>query len=714
MPLSVGDRLGPYKILSHIGTGGMGEVWKALDTRLDRIVAIKQMKGGNTARFQQEARAIAALNHPHICSIFDIGPDYLVLEFLEGAPLQGPLSAGEARRLALQIARALEAAHRRGILHRDLKPANVMVTESGAKLLDFGLAKLTWNADASATQTTEGVLMGTVAYMAPEQAEGKPLDARSDIFSFGAVLYEMLSGRPAFSGASAAMVLSAVLRDEPPPLEAPADVQRIVKRCLAKNPKDRFPAMSELTAALEQALGNRTDQQASIAVLPFANMSREADDEYFSDGLAEEILNLLAKIPGLKVTARTSSFAFRGKEQDITRIAETLRVGTILEGSVRRSGSRIRVTAQLINAGDGYHLWSERYDRELIDVFTVQDEIAAAIAEALKLQLKGGPATELRHQPCLPAYEAFLKGRYYIFQSSRDAFARAQMYFEEAITLDAHYAAPHAELGYSYILVATQGLRPARELIPPARDAARKALQIDPSEPRAHLTLCAVAATYDYDWKQVEDHYRMAFAADVVPPEVRLRAALFYHLPPGRFAAAMREFHIVIEQDPLNVLFRSAFSWVLAFAGQGERALVEAEKALEIDANLWMTHYAASFGYLLLERFSESRESAEQAARLAPWNPLLPGLLAGVLTRCGQTQQAEQLLAERPDTSGPGMVIYHVVGGDIESALEAYASSIAQRDPFAVFLAAASFLKPLRAHPRWRDLARMMNLPNPG
>ncbi len=353
MSLTTGDRLGPYEIVALIGAGGMGEVYKARDTRLDRIVAIKQLKGVHSARFEQEARAIAALNHPHICQIFDVGPDYLVLEFVEGALLQGPLRVEEALPRALQIARALEAAHRRGILHRDLKPANVMVTEAGAKLLDFGLAKLSSNSDSTTTQTIEGTILGTAAYMAPEQAEGKPLDARSDIFSFGAVLYEMLSGNRAFGGTSTVTVLSAVLRDEPAPLDAPAELQRIVARCLAKNPNDRFPNMGELTVALEQVSVKPRDTQPSIAVLPFANMSRDPDDEFFSDGLAEEILNLLAKIPGLNVTARTSSFAFRGKEQDITRIAQTLRVRSILEGSVRRAGSRIRVTAQLINAADG-------------------------------------------------------------------------------------------------------------------------------------------------------------------------------------------------------------------------------------------------------------------------------------------------------------------------------------------------------------------------
>ena len=710
MPFSISDKIGPYEILAPIGAGGMGEVWRARDTRLDRIVAIKQVKGAHSARFQQEARAIAALNHPHICQIFDIGPDYLVLEFVEGAPLQGPLSAESALRLALQIARALEAAHRRGILHRDLKPANVMVTESGAKLLDFGLAKLTSDSDAAVTQTIEGAIMGTAAYMAPEQAEGKPLDARSDVFSFGAVLYEMLSGRHAFNGASTAAVLSAVLRDEPAPLEAPADLQRIVARCLAKNPKDRFPSMGELITALEQVSVKPRETRPSIAVLPFANMSREADDEYFSDGLAEEILNLLAKIPGLNVTARTSSFAFRGKEQDITKIAETLRVRTILEGSVRRAGSRIRVTAQLINAADGYHLWSERYDRELTDVFAVQDEIAAAIAGALKIKLARASLAEA-HQPGLPAYEAFLKGRHQIFQSSADAFARGKAYFEEAITLDPQYAAPHAELGYHYFLLGTQGLRLAREVIPIARHEAQRALELDASDPRAHLTLCGVASTYDYDWKQAEEHFQLALAADAVPPEVRLRAGLLYLFPQGRFAEAANQFDIVLEQDPLNVLFRSAFGWVLAFGGQPDRALAEAHKAMEINSNLWMTHYAAAVGYALLDRFGEARRSAEQVARLAPWNPLAPGLLAGIMTRCGETQQAEALLTKQEDSWAPGMIIYHALCGNMEAALDAYAIAIEQRAPMAVFLAAADFLQPLRKNSRWPTLARTMNLP---
>src|SRR5580704_3958596 len=414
MPLSVGEKLGPYEILAPIGAGGMGEVWKARDTRLNRIVAIKRLKGDYPARFQQEAHAIAALNHPHICQIHDVGPDYLVMEYVEGKPAQGPLRADDAVRLAVQIAGALEEAHGHGVLHRDLKPANILVTAKGsAKLLDFGLAKLTTDSDRDVTMTAEGAVAGTPAYMAPEQAEGKPLDERSDVFSFGAVLYEMLSGQRAFAGNSTAQVLSAVLRDEPAPLHAPAELQRIVGRCLAKQPRDRFQSAKELKTALEQVSAKPAQSQPSIAVLPFANMGGDKENEYFSDGLAEEIINFLAQIPGLKVIARTSAFAFRGKEQDITKIAEALRVATILEGSVRRSGNRLRVTAQLIDAQDGSHLWSQRYDREMADLFDLQDEIAQAIASALQVKLSGAPAPLQNYKPNLPAYEALLKARHY-------------------------------------------------------------------------------------------------------------------------------------------------------------------------------------------------------------------------------------------------------------------------------------------------------------
>src|SRR5713101_2040972 len=316
MPLSVGDKLGPYEILAPIGKGGMVEFYRARDPRLNRDVAVKVSAAQFSERFEREAKAIAALNHSHICQVYDVGPNYLVMEFIEGDPLKGPLPLEKALEYARQIASALDAAHKKNITHRDLKPANILVTASGVKLLDFGLAKMaTAPVPDAATQTmplTEaGAIMGTAAYMSPEQAKGEEVDPRSDIFSFGVVLYEMLSGRRAFSRNSSIETMAAIVRDEPAPLDGPANLSAIVTRCLHKLPASRFQTMNEVRAALEQVTSTATAKTPSIAVLPFANMSADKENEYFSDGLAEEILNLLAKIPGLKVIARTSSFAFR-------------------------------------------------------------------------------------------------------------------------------------------------------------------------------------------------------------------------------------------------------------------------------------------------------------------------------------------------------------------------------------------------------------------
>jgi TolB-like protein/predicted Ser/Thr protein kinase len=487
MALAAGTRLGPYEIVAPIGAGGMGEVHKARDTCLGRIVAIKVLNGPHSDRFEQEARAIAALNHPNICTLHDVGSDYLVMEYVEGAALSGPLPVEEALRLALHMAAALEAAHAKGITHRDLKPANILVTKEGVKLLDFGLAKVAEVKEASntqtlGTQTLAGTILGTAAYMSPEQAEGKPADARSDVFSFGAVLYEMLSGRRAFEGESAISTMAAVLREDPRRLEAPPALERVVMRCLEKQAARRFQTMAELREALQQVTAKPVEKQPSIAVLPFANMSADKENEYFSDGLAEEILNLLAKIPGLKVIARTSSFAFRGKEQDITKIAEALRVQNVLEGSVRRAGNRLRVTAQLIEAEKGSHLWSQRYDREMTDVFAVQDEIAAAITEALQVKLSVAPAALRRYTPDPLAYEAYLKARHHWAKGTRESLARSKECYEEAIALDPGFALAYIGLAdYFLLLTGAAGLMPSHQAMPLIRAGAQKALELDRS-----------------------------------------------------------------------------------------------------------------------------------------------------------------------------------------------------------------------------------------
>jgi serine/threonine-protein kinase len=688
----------------------MGEVWKARDTRLNRVVAIKILKAGDAARFAREGQAIAALNHPHICQIYDVGPDYLVMEYIEGQPVRGPLPTVEALRTAIQIADALEAAHKRGILHRDLKPGNLLVTESGVKLLDFGLAKLMMPGPDDSTASIEGAVLGTPAYMAPEQAQGKTVDQRSDVFSFGAVLYEMVSGRRAFGGESLADTLSAVMRDTPAPLDSP--MAAIVTRCLAKRPDQRFQTMADLKAALEECIAKPREQQPSIAVLPFANMSGDKEQEYFSDGLAEEIINALAQLPGLKVTARTSAFAFRGKEQDIRRIGEALGVRNILEGSVRRSGSRLRVTAQLISVADGYHLWSERFEREVTDVFAVQDEITAAVTSALRGKLTGKPDETRAYEPNLAAWEAYLRGRHHLMKASPDGIARAKVYFEEAIALDPQWAGPHTALGNVLYFLAVRGLHPISEMVPLARAEARKALELLPVEPGAHALLASLAGMYDYDWKAAEEHFRLSMASGSPPAWIRGTYSQYFLTPLARFEEAIEECAKVIAVDPLNVASRLLEAGTLICAGKYDSAIAKARMILELDDKSHMAHFAIAQCYFFKGRPAEAREPAEEAFRLAPWDRVATAFLAGLLKQQGEEERAGKLLSTIGGIVPAGaMFLYHIVCSEIDSAIDWYEQAIEHRQPGAPMFALSSFVKPLRASPRWPRLARMMNLP---
>jgi len=693
----------------------MGEVYRARDVRLGRDGAIKVSAERFSGRFEREARAIAVLNHPHICTLYDVGPDYLVMEYIKGKPVCGPVATKDAVRLAIQIASALEAAHKKSVLHRDLKPGNILVTETGPKLLDFGLAYLATDSDSDATTTIEGTVIGTAAYMSPEQAEGKPLDERSDVFSFGAVVYELLSGSRAFGGSSSAAVLSSVLRDEPRPLEVAAEVSRIVARCLSKAPAGRFQTMTEVRTALEQLSLQEAEKQRSIAVLPFKNMSGDKEQEYFSDGLAEEIIHALAHIPGLKVTARTSAFAFRGKEQDVTKIAEALRVSNILEGSVRRAGNRIRVTAQLINAENGYHLWSERYDREMADVFAIQDEIAQAIAGTLEVELTRHPSHMREYRPNVPAYEAYLRGRHHLIKLTAESWARAKESFEEAIARDPKYARPHAGLGWGYLVAGTNGVLLLRKVVPLARVEAQKALELNPSEPGPHFLLGALAA-YDYNWKEAAEHFRVAIAAtslSTVPANTRWAYAAFYLAPFGRFRESVAELQRAVEQDPLNASWRAMLSSHLNETGCYERAIEEALKATEIDENHWLPQYMLGGIYLSRGKLAEAVAAAERAHQAVPWHSMPIGLLAGALVQVGGKDRAQALIGQMGDAPRPvwGRVLYHLLCSEIEAAADWFKKMIEQGDPFALIFARASVTKPLRQSSHWPELARMMNLP---
>jgi serine/threonine-protein kinase len=537
--------------------------------------------------------------------------------------------------------------------------------------------------------------------MSPEQAEAKPVDARSDIFSFGLVFYEMLSGRRAFTGDSAIAIMAAILHKEPEPLDATPALKTILTRCLRKSPADRFQSMTQVKEALLAASGVSSPASAvssspqpppipSIAVLPFTNMSRDADDEYFSDGLAEEISNLLAHVSGLKVIARTSAFAFKGKNEDIRKIAETLGVNNVLEGSVRRAGNRLRITAQLIQAADGSHLWSERYDREMTDVFAIQDEIAQAITAALKLTLLISTVQQ-RYQPNLPAYEAFLKARHQWAKLTPESMARSKEYYEQAIALDPKFALAHIGLADYFLLLATgAGLMPGREAMPLVRAAAQRALEIDPMLPEAHAMLGIVAGVYDYDWKEAERLFRLAMARDPVPPLVHSWYGYFFLLLLGRVGNAVEETERSLQEDPLNLMSRVVLAHCLSAAGRYEDSCTECRRILEFDENHWGGYAVLAVNLLLRERSSEALALAEKAYSLSPWNTLSIAVFAAALRQGGDSIRAEEVLQPlrtTPQAYGAprGLALFHLFFGEFDQTPQWLEKSIEQRDPYAPF-----------------------------
>ena len=628
MPLNIGTRLGTYEIVAPLGAGGMGEVYRARDTRLGRDVAIKSLPAAfaadpeRLARFQREARTLAALNHANIASIYGLEEagqtPYLVLELVEGESLASRLGRGalpprEALAMGIQIAGAIEAAHERGIVHRDLKPGNVMITPAGvAKVLDFGLAKSERGLAVSgeitqsptlpvqAGTTVAGAIVGTLAYMSPEQARGRPVDRRSDVWSFGCVLFECFAGRPAFAGETASDLIARILEREPDwaalPAGTPARVREILRRCLRKDagerPRDIRDVRLELTEVA--AGGGRGDgsRAKSIAVLPFENLSG-ADDEYFADGVTNEILNALAQVEGLRVAARASCFAFKGRREDLRAIGEKLDVTTVLEGTVRRAGPRLRITAQLANAADGYQLWSERYDREMTDVFAVQDEIAGAIAAKLRGTLEGDAdrARGRRGTANLEAYELLLKGR--ALQRKRGRFLpEAVACFERAMALDPNYAEPLACLADSYRLMGIFGMAPFAEVMPNARRLAERALAMDPNLAEACGTLGIVADQYEWDRPRADAMFERALALDPLMGHTRCQRALFAFPRRGLSRDETRaETGRAVRDDPLNEWVLAMHSHILGFMGLHEESLVEAERAHAIDPESFFAHW---------------------------------------------------------------------------------------------------------------------------
>ena len=712
MAYSAGTKLGPYEIVAPIGAGGMGEVYRAHDSRLQRDVAIKVSGQQFSDRFEREARAIAALNHSNICQVYDIGPNYLVMELVDGAPLAGPLPLDVALRHAVQIADALSAAHAKGITHRDLKPANILVTSSGIKLLDFGLALLTRNggdceraADLTAAigMTEAGTILGTAAYMSPEQAEAKPADARSDIFSFGVVFYEMLSGRRAFSGDTAIATMAAIVRDEPKPLDVPAEVARVVARCLRKSPAERFQTASELRVALAAStLSKPEETSSSIAVLPFANLSADRENEYFSDGLAEEILNALSQVAGLNVAARTSSFSFKGKAIEIGEIAARLNVSNVLQGSVRRAANRVRVTVQLVDARNGFQIWSERYDRQMEDIFEVQDEIASAIAERLKVTLSSVVKPSTRN---LEAYELYLKGRYYWHQRTPAAVRLAIQCFEQTIQLDAQYALAYAGLADCYAILRVYGWVSAEDGRPPAQAAMTRAMALAPELSEVNFSRAFFAFYFEREWREAGPHFRNAIA---INPRSSIAEAYYglFLATDGREEEALAHSTRACQMDPLSAPIHG-FSTVTFFSlGRFDLSERAARQALELQPDYTLGLWVRGLALSGLGRHEEAIESLERTVTLSR-APVFLGALGLVYARAGRLEDAIRLLREMEDRGGRGEYIpafaplaICVGQGDVPAIRRMLSQALAETTPpFSLRASAGPFLDAFRSDP---------------
>jgi serine/threonine protein kinase/tetratricopeptide (TPR) repeat protein len=759
MPLSAGTRLGPYEILSPLGAGGMGEVYRARDSRLDRDVAVKVLPeslladADALAWFEREAKAVAALSHPNILAIHDFGREggiaYAVMELLEGETLRDRLDAGaipqrRALDYALQIAQGLAAAHDRGIVHRDLKPQNVFLTRDGlVKILDFGLAKGLpgppgaedeTKPSSGASPTRPGVILGTVGYMSPEQVRGAPADHRSDIFSFGTILYEMLSGERAFREDSEVETMAAILRDDPPDLSrlgrgVSPEVEEIVSHCLEKTPAERFQSARDLAFALRvaereaRAASGRSDSGAragaasasaepsgpSIAVLPLRNMSADPENEYFSDGMTEEIINALTRIESLRVASRTSAFAFKGKDEDVRKIGAALGVKTVLEGSVRQFGKKIRVTAQLIDVADGYHLWSERYDREMEDVFAVQDEISRAIAGMLKVRLLPAEEANLasRGTENVEAYNDYLKGRYYF---NRREAPEAIAEFERALSRDPRYTDAYTGLADSYCIYGFYGGIPTLDAFAKAREAAGRARELSPESADVPVSLALVEHYFGWDLEKEEAEMKRAIRLAPKSAIAYSWLGLMFAFT-GRSSEALEMARRATEIEPFSANAQANLAWAYYGARRFEEALREFRRALHIDPNAPYPLWAIGMTCMQLGRHSEAIASLEKVVDITRRRQShYVALLGGAYAAAGRRPEALELLAELTDRSSREYIapfhlaFLHIPLGNADEAVSCLERACADRNALAWWPRSCPFYDPLREHPRFPAL----------
>jgi serine/threonine-protein kinase len=723
---SLADR---YRIERELGAGGMATVYLARDLKHDRDVAIKVLhpdlaESLGSERFLREIRLAAALTHPHILPLFDSGDAggrmFYVMPTADGHSLRDRLDAArqlpvdEAVRITTEVADALDYAHRHGVVHRDIKPENIMLHDGHALVADFGVGKavLAAAAEGAATLTRVGVTVGTPAYMSPEQAAGDTLDGRSDLFALGCMLYEMLTGEQPFAGPTIQATIAKRFHHTPPTVAAlrsgvPTSVCETVARLLAKDPEARIATGATVVTMLRASTSSAASAvpaaaSQSVAVLPFSNLSAAADDEYFADGITEEIIAVLTRVPGLHVAARTSCFALKGKREDLRVIGERLGVRHVLEGSVRKAGPRLRITAQLTGASDGYTIWSERYDRELVDVFALQDELAEAIASKLQLSLLAAPSAEpprgeLRN---VEAYEALLKGRVLLGQRGR-AIADAIACLERAVALDPELADGHALLADAYRLVFIYGIAPASATIPLAQRAIDRALALEPDHVQALSTLANIASSYENDIERAVALSDRALARDPSHVQAMVERAFVLAIrtttSSERLAEAFRHLETARRLDPLNAWAAALHALALAYVGRLDDALRTARESVAIDHNAFTGRWAEAWVLSALGRDQEAMAAAQEILPMSGRNPRILAELAAIHARRKEWDAAERILAELEERASTGFIELSLLGsvhaslGRMETARALVARGIEAREVWWSFSASPAW-----------------------
>jgi serine/threonine-protein kinase len=738
----IGKVLSHYTILKHIGSGGMGEVYLAHDTQLDRNVAIKILPSElatdpeRMRRFEKEARAASAIDHPNVVHIYEIGEydgiRFIAMQYVEGQTLSAlikdhALPIPQLLDIAIDVAEALQEANSKGVVHRDIKPANILITPRGqAKVVDFGLAKISRdsslteiNTDSdTSTETKSGMILGTVHYLSPEQALGKGVDHRSDIFSFGAVLYQMATARFPFSGQNSIEMISNILKTEPEPLSThnptiPAALEHIVRKCLEKDPERRYQSAQDLSNDLRRLkrgdvpltgstirLGTRRPRLPvfliasvlliiaatafyftrerrpidSIAVLPFINGSSKAGMEYLSDGITDSVINTLSQLPQLRVMARSTVFSYKGKQIDPRQVGRELHVGAVLTGAMNQSGDELTIRAELVNTTDGSLLWGSQYNRAVNDVVGMQEEIAGDISHNLRIKLTGEQQKRLtkRYTENAEAYETYLKGRYYWNKRTEEGFRKAVEAFGQAIEKDPDYALSYAGLANCYTLMPAWALMPPTEGHPKAKAAALKALQLDDTLAEAHSALGHTLHNYDWDWAGAGREFRRAIELNPGYATAHHWNA-WYLIEDGQTAEAFHEIQRALDLDPFSLIINADTGYLYSLGRQQDRAQEQLRKTLELGPQFSLAYEYRGYVYEVQKRYREELEAFEKAEELLPDSLEIKAEIARARALNGQVHEARTTLNELTAQSKDR----YVVAFDIAMIYEA----LGEKDP---------------------------------